>query len=61
VTCQDQGKGVPAEKLDGIGAQGSGVGITGIGARVCHFNGAVQIQPERHGPENLGHAPAPDD
>src|ERR1700683_3036624 len=46
---QDQGKGIPAEKLDGIRAQRSGVGITGMRERVRHFNGAMQIQSTRTG------------
>jgi PAS domain S-box-containing protein len=46
---QDQGKGIPAEKLDGIRAQRSGVGITGMRERVRHFNGAMRIQSTRTG------------
>jgi signal transduction histidine kinase len=46
---QDQGKGIPAEKLDGIHAQRSGVGITGMRERVRHFNGAMQIHSNRTG------------
>jgi|CZKR01.1.fsa_nt_gi PAS domain S-box-containing protein len=46
---QDQGKGIPAEKLDRIRAQRSGVGITGMRERVRHFNGALAIQSSRLG------------
>ena len=41
---QDEGKGIPAEKLRGIQAQRSGVGITGMRERVRHFSGAMDIQ-----------------
>jgi PAS domain S-box-containing protein len=41
---QDEGKGIPAEKLRGIQAQRSGVGITGMRERVRHFGGAMDIQ-----------------
>jgi PAS domain S-box-containing protein len=40
---KDQGKGIPSEKLDGIRAQRSGIGITGMRERIRHFNGAIQI------------------
>ena len=40
---QDQGEGIPAEKLDGIRVHRSGVGITGMRERVRHFHGAMQI------------------
>ena len=41
---QDEGKGIPAEKLRGIQAQRSGVGMTGMRERVRHFSGAMDIQ-----------------
>jgi PAS domain S-box-containing protein len=40
---EDQGKGIPIEKLHGIHAHRSGVGITGIRERVRHFNGVIEI------------------
>jgi PAS domain S-box-containing protein len=46
---QDQGKGIPAEKLDGIRAQRSGVGITGMRERIRHFNGAMDIHSNGKG------------
>jgi PAS domain S-box-containing protein len=46
---QDQGKGIPPEKLDGIRAQRSGVGITGMRERVRHFHGAMQIHSNGKG------------
>jgi PAS domain S-box-containing protein len=41
---EDNGKGIPAEKLAEIQAQRSGVGITGMRERVRHFGGALRIQ-----------------
>lgn len=41
---EDEGKGIPAEKLRGIRAQRSGVGITGMRERVRHFNGVMDIR-----------------
>jgi len=41
---EDEGKGIPTEKLRGIRAQRSGVGITGMRERVRHFNGVMDIQ-----------------
>ena len=46
---QDQGKGIPPEKLDGIRAQRSGVGITGMRERVRHFHGTMQIHSNGNG------------
>ena len=40
---QDEGKGMPAEKLDGIHARRSGVGIAGMRERVRHFKGVINI------------------
>ena len=42
---QDEGKGIPAEKLK----QNTGVGIAGIRERVRHFRGAVTIQSNHLG------------
>jgi len=41
---EDEGTGIPAEKLRGIRAQRSGVGITGMRERVRHFNGVMDIR-----------------
>jgi PAS domain S-box-containing protein len=46
---QDEGKGIPAEKLAGIQAQHSGVGITGMRERVRHLKGAMSIQSNGRG------------
>ncbi|MGC2467071.1 MAG: PAS domain S-box protein [Candidatus Acidiferrum sp.] len=46
---QDEGKGISAEKLAGIQAQRSGVGITGMRERVRHCGGALDIQSNRRG------------
>ena len=46
---QDQGKGIPPDKLDGIRAQRSGVGITGMRERIRHFHGAMQIHSNGKG------------
>jgi two-component system NarL family sensor kinase len=40
---QDEGGGIAAEKLDGIRAQRSGVGITGMRERVRHLKGSMEI------------------
>jgi PAS domain S-box-containing protein len=41
---QDQGKGIPAEKLAAIKAQRTGVGIAGIRERIRHLGGELDIQ-----------------
>jgi PAS domain S-box-containing protein len=46
---QDQGKGIPAEKLIGIQVRNAGVGIAGIRERVRHLGGAVSIQSNHWG------------
>jgi PAS domain S-box-containing protein len=46
---QDEGKGIPAEKLAGIQTQRSGVGIAGIRERVRHLNGVMNIQSNSKG------------
>jgi signal transduction histidine kinase len=40
---EDQGCGIPADKLREIQTQGSGVGIAGMRERVLHFNGDIRI------------------
>ena len=40
---EDEGSGIPADKLRDIQTQGSGVGIAGTRERVLHFNGDIRI------------------
>ena len=40
---EDEGSGIPADKLREIQTQGSGVGIAGMRERVVHFNGDIRI------------------
>jgi PAS domain S-box-containing protein len=49
VTIQDAGRGIPPEKLDGIQAQRSGVGIAGMRERIRHFKGAMNIHSDGSG------------
>lgn len=56
---QDAGNGISAEKLAGIQAQRSGVGITGIRERVRHFAGALDIQSNCRGTKILVKLPVP--
>jgi PAS domain S-box-containing protein len=46
---QDEGKGIPAEKLVGMRGQRSGLGITGMRERVRHFSGVMNIQSDGRG------------
>jgi PAS domain S-box-containing protein len=46
---QDQGKGIPAEKLAAIKAQRTGVGIAGMRERIRRFNGEMDIQSKGSG------------
>jgi signal transduction histidine kinase len=46
---QDEGKGMAAQKLDGVRAHRSGVGITGMRERVRHLNGAMDINSNANG------------
>jgi PAS domain S-box-containing protein len=56
---EDQGKGIPAEKLAGIRAARSGVGITGMRERVRHYNGSLQIDSNHNGTKILVTLPVP--
>jgi PAS domain S-box-containing protein len=56
---QDDGKGISAEKLAGIQAQRSGVGITGMRERVRHFGGTMDIQSNGRGANILVKLPVP--
>jgi len=44
VEVQDQGRGIPPEKLAKIQSQGSGVGISGMRERLRHFNGDLFVE-----------------
>jgi PAS domain S-box-containing protein len=44
VEVQDQGKGIPPEKLVEIQSEGSGVGIRGMRERLRQFNGELRIE-----------------
>jgi PAS domain S-box-containing protein len=46
---QDEGKGIPAEKLAEIQGHRTGVGITGMRERVRHLNGTIDIQSNPNG------------
>ena len=46
---RDQGRGIPAERLAQIQAQGSGVGIRGMRERIRQFDGRMQINSNGSG------------
>jgi len=46
---QDEGKGIPPEKLAEIQAHRTGVGITGMRERVRHLHGTIDIQSDTRG------------
>jgi PAS domain S-box-containing protein len=46
---QDEGKGIPAEKLNLLQKQGAGVGIRGMGERVRQFDGEMNIESDGRG------------
>ncbi|MCU1243343.1 MAG: multi-sensor signal transduction histidine kinase [Candidatus Acidoferrum typicum] len=46
---QDEGKGMPPDRLRQIQSHGSGVGITGMRERVRQLNGHLEIVSDRHG------------
>ncbi|HEY6824858.1 MAG TPA: ATP-binding protein, partial [Steroidobacteraceae bacterium] len=64
---EDEGSGIPADKLREIQMQGSGVGIAGMRERVLHFNGDMRISSVSTGTriavsfpvEPAGHRPEP--
>jgi PAS domain S-box-containing protein len=49
LVVQDEGKGMPAEKLDGIRARRSGVGLAGMRERVHHFRGVMNVRSNDSG------------
>jgi two-component system, NarL family, sensor kinase len=44
VEVQDDGRGIPPEKLAQIQSQGSGVGISGMRERLRHFSGELVVE-----------------
>jgi signal transduction histidine kinase len=46
---QDQGRGMPAERLSEIQSRGSGVGIRGMRERVLQLSGTMNIESDRSG------------
>jgi len=46
---QDEGKGIPAQRLAEIQAQRAGVGITGMRERVRHLNGQMNVESNDRG------------
>ena len=55
----DEGKGLSAEKLAGLRAGRSGVGITGIRERVRNLHGTVEINSTESGTRVSVVVPAP--
>jgi signal transduction histidine kinase len=49
LTIEDNGRGIPAEKLAELRAQRSGVGFTGMRERVRHFGGEMTIESSSNG------------
>jgi PAS domain S-box-containing protein len=49
VEVQDQGKGIPPEKLVEIQSEGSGVGIRGMRERLRQFNSELRIESGKNG------------
>jgi PAS domain S-box-containing protein len=49
VEVQDQGRGMPPEKLAEIQSQGSGVGISGMRERLRHFSGELVVESNGSG------------
>jgi signal transduction histidine kinase len=49
LTIQDDGCGIPPEKLEALRTQGSGVGITGMRERVRYIGGEMQIDSNDRG------------
>jgi PAS domain S-box-containing protein len=49
VEVQDQGRGMPPEKLAEIQSQGSGVGISGMRERLRHFGGELVVESNSAG------------
>jgi PAS domain S-box-containing protein len=56
---QDHGKGISAEKLNGIQVRSSGVGITGMRERVHHLGGVMHIESSNQGTKISVKLPCP--
>jgi signal transduction histidine kinase len=56
---EDQGSGIPTDKLHEIQTQGSGVGIAGMRERVLHFNGEMRITSSSAGTRIAATFPVP--
>jgi PAS domain S-box-containing protein len=56
---EDYGRGIPPEKLAQIHAQGSGVGIRGMGERVRQFGGEMNIESNGSGTKIFVTLPIP--
>jgi len=46
---QDEGKGIPREKMAELNSRGAGVGIRGMRERVLQLGGEIRIQSEGRG------------
>jgi PAS domain S-box-containing protein len=58
VEIQDQGRGMPPEKLAQIQSQGSGVGISGIRERLRHFGGELVVESNGTGTKIVATLPS---
>ncbi len=58
VEVQDDGKGMPPEKLAKIRSQGSGVGISGMRERLRHFNGELHVESSSAGTKIVAFLPS---
>jgi PAS domain S-box-containing protein len=58
VEIQDQGCGMPPEKLAEIQSQGSGVGISGIRERLRHFSGELVVESNDTGTKIVATLPS---
>ena len=59
VEVEDQGKGIPPEKIAVIQSQGSGVGIRGMRERLRHFQGELRIESQSSGTRISATIPLP--
>ena len=58
VEIQDQGRGMPPEKLAQIQSQGSGVGISGMRERLRHFGGELIVESNGTGTKIVATLPS---
>ena len=59
IEVQDDGKGIPAERLSEIGTRGAGVGIRGTRERLHQFHGDMKIESNGSGTRVLVTIPIP--